>query len=60
MSVLVIPHGPVLWMPTTIGVYYGAVLVQRRLRSTPLLNPTLATILVIAAILASTKIDYET
>jgi predicted murein hydrolase (TIGR00659 family) len=59
MNALAIPHGPVLWMPITIGIYYGAVLLQRRLKSTPLLNPTLATILVIVAVLVGTGIDYE-
>jgi predicted murein hydrolase (TIGR00659 family) len=60
MSAIVIPQGPILWMPITIGIYHGATLVQKRLRSTPLLNPTLATILAIAVILVSTKTSYET
>lgn len=60
MSALTIPPGPVLWMPITIGVYYGAVQAQRRVGSTPLLNPTLLTILVIVTVLVNSGTSYET
>jgi putative effector of murein hydrolase len=60
MSTLAIPQGPVLWMPITIGVYYGAVQVQRRVGSTPLLNPTLLTILIIAVVLINSGTSYDT
>jgi predicted murein hydrolase (TIGR00659 family) len=60
MSALAIPQGPVLWMPITIGIYYGAVQVQRRIGSTPLLNPTLLTILVLVCVLINSGTSYET
>jgi predicted murein hydrolase (TIGR00659 family) len=60
MSTLAIPPGPVLWMPITIGVYYGAVQIQRRVGSTPLLNPTLLTILIIAVVLINSGTSYDT
>jgi predicted murein hydrolase (TIGR00659 family) len=60
MSTLAIPQGPVLWMPITIGVYYGAVQIQRRVGSTPLLNPTLLTILIIAVVLINSGTSYDT
>jgi predicted murein hydrolase (TIGR00659 family) len=60
MSALAIPQGPVLWMPITIGAYYVATRVQRRVGSTPLLNPTLFTIFVIALVLVYSGTSYDT
>lgn len=59
MSGLAIPQGPVLWMPITIGVYFGAVHIQRWAQSTPLLNPTLLTVLVLVFVLVNSGTSYE-
>ena len=56
---LQIPTGPLLWLPLTLAGYLLAVRLQAWCRGNPLLNPTLVTLLAIAALLEATGTPHR-
>lgn len=50
---------PLLWLTATLVVYQLAYSLWRRTRMTPLLNPVLVSILVLATMLKVTGVDYK-
>lgn len=50
---------PLLWLTATLVVYQLAYVLWRRARMTPLLNPVLVSISVLAAVLELTGVDYR-
>jgi len=56
---LQIPTGPLLWLPLTLAGYLLAVRAQAWCHSNPLLNPTLVTLLAIAALLEVTGTPHR-
>ncbi len=50
---------PLLWLTATLVVYQLAYVLWRRARMTPLLNPVLVSITVLAAVLKLTGVDYR-
>lgn len=56
---LVHAHGAIVWLPCTILLFVGSTALNRRLGKSPLINPTLLTIVTIAAILIGTGVPYK-
>jgi predicted murein hydrolase (TIGR00659 family) len=54
-----IMQGPIAWLPCTLAIYFGSVLLFRWGRKSPLLNPTLLTIAGIALVLLLTGVPYR-
>ena len=55
-----IATSPVLWLPLTVGVYWVASELYRRIGKSPLLNPTLLTIVALCAALIGLEVPYAT
>src|SRR4029079_3899753 len=53
-----IATSPVLWLPLTVGVYWIASELYRLLGRSPLLNPTLLTIVALCGALIGLKVPY--
>jgi predicted murein hydrolase (TIGR00659 family) len=52
-------QGPIAWLPCTLAIYFGSVLLFRWGGKSPLLNPTLLTIAGIALVLLLTGVPYR-
>lgn len=52
-------HGPICWLPCTLAMYAGSMLLFRWGRKSPLLNPTLLTIAGIASALLLSGVPYQ-
>ncbi|MET0332073.1 MAG: LrgB family protein [Dyella sp.] len=59
MNALLTPAlAPLCWLTVTVGAYLVGVLIQRRLRGSPLANPVLIAIVLVGAVLALSHTPY--
>lgn len=52
-------QGSIFWLPYTLTIYVGAIALSRRTNRNPIVNPTLLTILGVAAVILPADIPYE-